>query len=221
MILTIGQALPALLLEQCQSAGTRDGLFVDGKTTAGWHARTLKQNQQVKPVADINALLDKVSATLLANELVRVAARPKSVVRLQISRYQQGMYYGEHVDDALIDGERTDLSFTLFLSPADAYQGGELIINDPSAERAFKLDAGDMLLYPSNTLHKVAPVSAGERLVIVGWIRSLIRDPAQRELLFDLERSITQLRIADQAGHAETLTLLLKTRSNLLRMWAD
>lgn len=221
MILPIGQVLPPPLLDQCQQTAKRHELYTDGNTTAGWHARTLKQNQQIRPGAGINSLLQQVSAALLAHELIRVAARPKSMVRLQFSRYQQGMFYGEHVDDAMMDGERTDLSFTLFLSPSADYQGGELIINEPSAERAFKLDAGDLLLYPSNTLHKVAPVISGERRVIVGWIRSLIRDPAQRELLFDLERSITQLRAADQAAQAETLTLLLKTRSNLLRMWAD
>lgn len=218
MILPIGQILPTPLLARCQQTAAQTELFADGKTTAGWHARTLKNNQQAKPAADISALLNDVRAALMAHELMRAAARPKSVVRLQISRYQQGMYYGEHVDDAIMDGERTDLSFTLFLTPADDYQGGELIINEPAAERAFKLNAGDLLLYPSNTLHQVAPVTDGERLVIVGWIRSLIRDPAQRELLFDLERSITQLRSGDQA---ETLALLLKTRSNLLRMWTD
>lgn len=221
MILPIGQILPTALLERCQSLGRRDELFSDGKASAGWHARTLKQNQQIKPGAAIGSVLDDVRAALMQHELIRAAARPKSVVRLQISRYQEGMYYGEHVDDAIMDGERTDLSFTLFLTPAEDYQGGELIINEPAAERAFKLDAGDLLLYPSTTLHKVAPVTGGERLVIVGWIRSLIRDPAQRELLFDLERSISQLRSSDQPAQADTLALLLKTRSNLLRMWAD
>jgi PKHD-type hydroxylase len=224
MILPIGQLLSAQLLEMCQLLGQRDELFTDGKNTAGWHARELKHNLQARPEAEVKNLLNKVSAELMAHELMRVAARPKSIVRLMISRYKPGMYYGEHVDDAIMDAERTDLSFTLFLTPAQDYEGGELIINEPAAERAFKLDAGSLLLYPSTSLHSVAQVTQGERLVIVGWIRSLIRDPAQRELLFDLERAITQLRSGPKSADdnmTETLSLLLKTRSNLLRLWAD
>ena len=129
------------------------------------------------------------------------------------------MSYGSHVDDAMMNGARTDLSFTLFLNEPAEYEGGELIIDDPAAERPFKLSAGSMLLYPSNTLHRVKEVSSGERLVIVGWIRSLIRDPGQREVLFDLDRTIAAIR--NKPESAELLPLLLKSRSNLMRMWME
>lgn len=156
---------------------------------------------------------------IAGHELIQAAARPKAIIRLLLSRYDEGMHYGNHVDDAMMDGQRTDLSFTVFLSDPESYDGGELVVDEPATERPFKLAAGAMLLYPSNTLHQVMPVTRGQRLVLVGWIRSLIREPAQRELLFDLERSIAQLRNApDQTG---ALALLLKSRSNLLRMWAD
>ncbi len=219
MILPIGQILPPELLQRCQAMAQREELFVDGKTTAGWYARRVKHNQQARPDHAVQSLLDDISTVLLGHELVQAAARPKTLVRLLLSRYQPGMAYGEHVDDALMDRQRTDLSLTLFLTPPASYEGGELIINDASADRAFKLDAGDMLLYPSTTLHQVAPVTRGQRLVIVGWIRSYIRDAARRELLFDLERSIAALR--SDPAQQPTLALLLKSRSNLLRMWVE
>lgn len=220
MILPIAGLLSPELLERCQALGQRDALFVDGRASAGWYARRVKHNQQARPGDNaLQSVLDEVCTALLAHEMVVAAARPKTLVRLLLSRYQPGMSYGEHVDDAIMDGQRTDLSFTLFLSPLHSYEGGELVINDTAEDRAFKLDAGQMLLYPSTTLHRVAPVTRGERLVIVGWIRSYVRDAAQRELLFDLERSIADLR--NDAAHQQTLTLLLKSRSNLLRMWAQ
>ncbi|MEC8859516.1 MAG: Fe2+-dependent dioxygenase [Pseudomonadota bacterium] len=219
MILPIGQTLPDHLLKSLRELAADVTQFIDGASTAGWHARTLKRNLQAKPSPLVSRLLRQTGDALLANELVQAAARPKAIVRLLLSRYEPGMEYGLHVDDAIIDGQRTDLSFTLFLSAADSYDGGELVIDESSAERSFKLDAGGLLLYPSTTLHRVSPVTRGQRLVIVGWIRSLVRDPAQREILFDLERSITQLR--QQADQQATLALLLKSRSNLLRMWSE
>ena len=137
-----------------------------------------------------------------------------------LSRYDSGMHYGAHVDDALMSGQRTDLSFTIFLSGTDEYEGGELVIDEPAAERPYKLDAGNMLLYPSSTLHRVEPVSKGSRLVLVGWIRSYVRCPQQREILFDLERAIAHLR-PQQEQQRQALELLLKSRSNLLRQWAE
>jgi len=213
MILPIGSALPPSLLQAARDLATQDALFVDGANTAGWYARPLKKNMQAKPAPAVSKLLRQIGDVISSHELVQAAARPKSVVRLLLSRYGSGMEYGAHVDDAIMDGQRTDLS------DPDSYQGGELMIDEPSADRAFKLDAGSLLLYPSTTLHRVAPVTSGQRLVIVGWIRSLIRDPGQREILFDLERSIAQLR--QQSEQREVLSLLLKSRSNLLRRWAE
>lgn len=219
MILPVAGALSPALIKSCRQLASDDALFVDGRSTAGWHARQHKHNLQAQATGPVATLMKELTTAIAGHELIQAAARPKNIIRLLLSRYDEGMHYGNHVDDAIMDGQRTDVSFTVFLSNPDSYDGGELVIDEPSAERPFKLAAGDLLLYPSNTLHQVLPVTRGQRLVLVGWIRSLIREPAQRELLFDLERSIAQLRgVADQG---DALALLLKTRSNLLRMWAD
>src|SRR5262249_55980935 len=127
--------------------------------------------------------------------------------------------YGVHVDDALIGGIRTDISFTLFLSAPESYEGGELIIDTSAGEEAFKLGAGSILTYPATTLHRVAPVTRGERLVAAGWVRSFIRDPARRELLFDLETA--RRRLFDAQGKTWEGDLLAKCAANLTRLWCE
>lgn len=224
MLLQIANALPPGLLKDSQLLGTEDSLFADGRSTAGWHARERKHNLQARAESRVATVLQQVELALLRHELVVAAARPQRIVRLLLSRYDEGMHYGTHVDDALMDGQRTDLSFTVFLSPPDAYEGGSLVIDEPGAERAFRLGAGEMLLYPSSTLHRVEPVTRGTRLVLVGWIRSYLRSGEAREILFDLERTIALLRAKPESqtsAYTAELELLLKTRSNLLRMWAE
>lgn len=220
MLLQIAQVLPPALLAQCQVLAEAGAQFVDGKETAGWHARERKHNLQARPDAALKAVFAQVEKALLAHELLIAAGRPKAIVRLLLSRYETGMSYGAHVDDAIMGGQRTDLSFTLFLNAPDRYEGGSLVIDEPAGERAFKMEPGALLLYPSTSLHRVEPVSSGTRLVIVGWIRSLVRDAQEREILFDLERIIAAQR-AKQTQDGATLELLLKTRSNLLRRWAQ
>ncbi len=220
MLLQIAQVLPPALLSQCLALAESGAQFVDGKQTAGWHAKQRKNNLQARPDAALKTAFAQVEKALLAHELVAAAGRPKSIVRLLLSRYETGMSYGTHVDDAIMSGQRTDLSFTLFLNAPEQYEGGSLVVDEPAGERAFKLDAGSMLLYPSTTLHRVEPVTSGKRMVIVGWIRSLVRDAQEREILFDLERVIA-LQRAKQEQDATTLELILKTRSNLLRKWAE
>lgn len=220
MLLQISQAISPDLLAQCQAFAKDGASFVDGRNTAGWHARERKHNLQARPCTNVDALLQQVENALLQHELVAAAARPKTIIRMLMSRYDKGMSYGAHVDDAIIQGQRTDLSFTLFLSPPERYEGGALVIDEAAGERAFRMDAGAMLLYPSTTLHRVEEVISGERLVIVGWIRSYIASAQDRELLFDLERIIAMHR--QQTGSEDAaLELLLKTRSNLLRRWAQ
>lgn len=220
MLLQIAQVLTPTLLEQCLSLAQTGAQFVDGKQTAGWHAKERKNNLQARPDVALKAVFAQVEKALLGHQLVNAAARPKAIVRLLLSRYQAGMSYGTHVDDAIMSGQRTDLSFTLFLNAPEQYEGGSLVIDEPAGERAFKMEPGSMLLYPSTSLHRVEPVTSGERLVIVGWIRSLVRDAQEREILFDLERIIAAQR-AKQAADDPALELLLKTRSNLLRKWAE
>lgn len=220
MMLEIPNLLNADTLEAIQEIAARDELFADGKTTAGWYARDRKHNLQAGDGGLVAGLLKKVEQTLLQHHLVQIATRPRNIVRLMLSRYDAGMFYGNHVDDALMDGQRTDVSFTLFITPPESYQGGALVIDDTAGERHVKLNAGSLFLYPSSNLHRVEAVTQGSRLVVVGWLRSYIRDAYQREILFDLDRTVHTLRDAD-VGRDETLTLLLKSRSNLLRLWSE
>ncbi|MGB3315799.1 MAG: Fe2+-dependent dioxygenase [Albidovulum sp.] len=192
--------------------------FADGRATAGKIAREIKANDQAVPSPGLEAIQTKVTTALMAHPVFTSAARPKAMTKLILSRYREGQTYGMHVDDALMQGLRTDLSFTLFLNDPDSYEGGALIIADTAEERAFKLAPGDLILYPSTALHRVEPVTAGTRLCIVGWVQSWIRDAGQREILFDLDRSIAEVHARE--GKSALLDTLTKTRSNLIRMWA-
>jgi PKHD-type hydroxylase len=193
--------------------------FDDGRATAGRFVQTVKANDQAAASPDRDALLARVEQALAAHPVFRSAARPRALTRLILSRYRQGQTYGLHVDDALMQGLRTDLSFTLFLSDPATYDGGALIIEDHFESRAIKLAAGDLILYPSTSLHQVEPVTRGERLAVVGWVQSLIRDAGQREILFDLDQSV-EASFAD-TGKSPQFDRLARTRSNLLRMWAE
>jgi PKHD-type hydroxylase len=200
-------------------AATDDLDFADGSETAGHIARTIKANDQARPSPGLDAIRGKVAASLSQNQVFASAARPKAMTPLIVSRYRQGQTYGMHVDDALMAGVRTDLSFTLFLCDPESYEGGALVIADTAEERAFKLQAGSLLLYPSTSLHRVESVTDGTRICIVGWVQSWIRDAAQREILFDLDRAIADSLARE--GKTALLDTLTKTRSNLIRMWAD
>ena len=211
------------LLTKAEVGALRDAAltlnFGDGRATAGAHARVVKANDQALPSPDLDAVLAKVETTLAASPLFRSAARPKALTRLVLSRYRPGQTYGLHVDDALMQGLRTDLSFTLFLAEPETYDGGALIIEDTFEARAIKPAAGDLILYPSTTLHRVEAVTRGERLAVVGWVQSLIRDGVPREILFDLDQAVDACFAAE--GKSAQFDRLAKTRSNLLRMWAE
>lgn len=193
--------------------------YDDGRKTAGRFVREVKANDQAAPSPARDAILDRVRTAILAHPVFRSAARPKALTPLMLSRYRPGQTYGLHVDDALMGGLRTDLSFTLFLAPPDSYDGGALVVEDPFESRAIKLSAGDMILYPATTLHRVEPVTRGERLAVVGWVQSLIRGAEQREILFDLDRAVETVFAAE--GKSPLFDTLAKSRSNLLRMWAE
>ena len=199
---------------QVMRAAAQSLPFQDGALTAGAVARTVKSNEQATPGPATQAVLDKVQSTLSAHPLFAAIAYPRAFARLMVTRTQAGGQYGPHVDNALIAGTRADLSFTLFLSDPQSYDGGELVIADRLEDRALKLPQGAAVIYPSNTLHHVAPVTRGARLVVVGWVQSWVADPARREILFDLWRAIEATQDPEQAR------LLSKSRSNLLRMWA-
>ena len=186
--------------------------FVDGKTTAGWHARLVKHNSQLSREATYHQDL---------KEFIRAALK-RIVHSILFSRYQVGMSYGSHIDNALMGGEdflRSDVSLTLFLSEPEAYEGGELVIEGVEGEQVFKLEAGSAIIYPSSTLHRVNPVTEGTRFVVVAWVQSLIRDVSQREILFDLD--IARRALFEKQGKTTEFDLISKSHANLLRRWAQ
>lgn len=193
--------------------------YEDGTRTAGALARRVKHNAQAAPSPGRDAVFAMVQDALLAHPMFQSAARPKAFVRLIASRYEGGQAYGTHVDDAIMAGGRTDISFTLFLSDPDTYTGGGLVMQDRAEDRMVRLPAGGLVLYPSDTLHRVEPVTDGTRFAIVGWVTSWLRDPRQREILFDLDAAVTDA--ANGGASPPQLDRLAQIRSNLLRMWAD
>ena len=198
--------------------------FQDGRATAGWHARTVKRNEQADAADEgVRALRSEVDQAIGRSTLFRMAARPRRRTPIRFSRYSDAMEYGNHVDDAVMDGPdgpvRTDVSFTLFLSEPDSYDGGELVTETTAGEQSYKLPAGSMVVYPSSTLHRVAPVTRGERVAAIGWAQSQVRDPAQREVLFDLDTA--RRRMFDREGKTEDFDAISKSLANLQRMWAE
>lgn len=193
--------------------------YEDGRSTAGWAAGLVKQNEQAAPDPAVDLWRDTIAAALAAHPLFRIAAQPKRIIGPMFSRYGIGDRYGAHVDEAILDGSRSDLAFTLFLSDPDSYDGGELVIDSPAGSDHHKHRPGSLVLYPAMSLHSVTPVTAGQRFAAVGWVRSLVRDPTQRELLFDLETARQSL--FRQAGKTPEFDRLSKCYVNLLRMWAE
>ena len=197
--------------------------FVDGKLTAGWHAKLVKNNQQLKAGTSQKELKAKISTALVKNALFQTTVRPKVIHSILFSRYNDGMSYDTHVDNALMKNNgsfcRSDISFTLFLNSPQDYEGGELTIEGVQEEQHYKLDAGSAIIYPSTTLHRVNPVTKGTRLVVVGWVQSVIRDASDREILFDLETA--RRAIFAKSGKTPEFDLISKSIANLLRKWAE
>ncbi len=219
MQIVIGNVLSADETETVRAALAR-ARFVDGTATAGFAARTVKHNRQAAGSdASLAAIRKLVAERILGNEVFRLAVRPKVLSPLLFSRYETGMHYGSHVDDALMDGMRTDVSFTLFLSDPASYDGGDLVIESAAGEETFKLDPGALVAYSATSLHRVADVTRGARLAAVGWARSFVRDPARRELLFDLDTA--RRRLFAREGKSAEFDLISKSFSNLLRMWVE
>jgi PKHD-type hydroxylase len=192
--------------------------FASGKATAGWYARDVKDNEQSKSPAAL-AAMEQAKAALMAHAVFVSAARPKSFVKTLVSRYRPGMHYGTHVDDALMAGTRTDMSFTLFLSDPRSYDGGELVVEAQDGESDVKLEAGSVVLYQTTSLHRVNEVTRGERLAIVGWVRSFIRSAEQREVLFELDQAVAMLKAS--GAERALMNTTMKVRNSLTRMWAE
>jgi PKHD-type hydroxylase len=218
MILSIADVLSPAEVADVR-AGLATARFEDGRASAGWAARLVKDNQQATDGPDLERVRSLIEARLLAHVVFVLAARPKHLLGPVFSRYAEGQVYGAHVDDALMAGMRTDLSFTLFLSQPQSYDGGALVLDTTAGEQILKLPAGSLALYPASTLHRVEMVLRGERLAAVGWVRSFIRDPLRRELLFDLETA--RRRLFDREGKTPEGDLLAKCAANLFRLWCD
>lgn len=222
MILTLAEAVNEAALSQMLElvAGAE---FVDGRQTAGVALSETKRNEQVdSSSASLQAVTDVLLEALKVNESFRNAVYPKQLHSVLISRYRPGMAYGPHVDNALMGSDvlwRTDLSLTLFLNEPDDYEGGELCLESGSGEIRFKLPAGHMICYPTSDLHQVRKVTRGERLVVVGWIQSHIRDGRAREALWDLAQARED--IYQREGKSRAYDLVNKTHTNLLRRWAE
>ncbi|WP_169567196.1 Fe2+-dependent dioxygenase [Sneathiella limimaris] len=197
--------------------------FVDGRKTAGFRAKQVKKNEQMDSGSDAKKELNKlVIDRLMASTEFQRFAFPKKIRPPLISRYNPGMEYGYHVDDALMGKNpktRTDISVTVFLNNPDDYEGGELEMDSPFGPQTIKLPAGCAVAYPSLTLHRVAPVTKGERLVAVTWLESYIRDPHKREILRDLD--LVRRALHKSKKDAPETDLAFKSYANLQRMWSE
>lgn len=200
--------------------------WVDGKVTAGVQSAQVKANRQLdedNPLA--RQLGELILRRLSDNALFMSAALPKRIYPPLFNRYGGGEAFGFHVDNAIrgIKGVRervrTDLSATLFLADPASYDGGELVIRDTFGEQRVKLPAGHLLLYPGSSLHRVEPVTRGERLASFFWIESLVREDSQRQMLLDMDVAIQ--RLTAQGADDQSLLELTGVYHNLLRRWSD
>lgn len=225
MMLHIPEVLtPAQVAEIRQALSTAE--WVDGRTTVGAQGAQVKRNRQLPEQSAVGLELGQIILkTLVGNPLFFAAALPMRYMPPLFNCYEGGEQYGFHVDGAVrsIPGSnlslRTDLSCTLFLCEPEEYDGGELIVSDTYGEHEVKLPAGDMILYPSSSLHKVEPVTRGARICSFFWVQSMIADDARRALLFTLDQDIQKLRT--KLGDCEEVVSLTGCYHNLLRTWGN
>lgn len=199
--------------------------WIDGRATTGDQGAKVKNNQQIDTRTPLYQTLQaQVLDALNNNPLFFSAALPRTISPPLFNRYRQEETYGFHVDGAVRSHPssgwmRTDLSATLFLCAPESYDGGELVINDTYGQHRVKLPAGDLVLYPSSSLHCVTPVTRGERVASFMWLQSMIRNDQQRAMLFELDKNIQSLRA--RYGEGEEVLSLLNMYHNLLRSWSE
>ena len=225
MLLRVPEVLSPAELARCRAI-VEGADWADGKITAGTQSEQVKNNRQLPEDAPASHAARAVVLDALGRSALFITgALPKKTYPPLFNRYDVGMGFGAHVDGAIrmVPGAgirmRADISTTVFLTEPGAYDGGELVIEDTFGSQSVKLAAGDLILYPASSVHRVEPVTRGCRLAAFFWVESMVRDDAQRRLLFDLDMSILTLRGTD--GDTPPVVKLTGCYHNLLRMWAD
>ena len=195
----------------------QEDLWEDGKKTAGSYASKVKNNLQLNRNSELSKkYAELIKRKILSNPLIKSFALPKLIHGIMFTKSQKDMHYGRHVDNPFMSTGRSDLSFTISLTHQDSYEGGELLIETINSENKFKLNAGEIIIYPSTYLHSVEEIKNGERIVCIGWIESYVKSIEEREYLFDLDAGAKGLLA--QHGRSDELDLIFKAYSNLLRL---
>ena len=212
---------PLLLDEEIKilktNLSSKESDWEDGKKTAGSLASKVKNNLQLNRNSDISKKnAGFIVKKLLTNTLIKSFALPKKIHGIMFTKSSKGMKYGRHVDNAYMSSGRADLSFSIFLNKKNSYAGGELVIENINTENKFKLNDGEIIIYPSTYLHSVEEITNGERLVCVGWIESYVKSIEEREYLFDIDAGARG--ILAKFGRSDELDLIFKSYSNLLRV---
>lgn len=223
MMLQIPDVLNPAQLDTVRTLLSR-ARFVDGKLSAGMAAKRVKDNEELaSDASEITQLNNIVMGSLVKHPMYQNGALPTRIAVPFYARYTAGKHYGDHVDDPIMGppGQRyrSDVSITVFLNEPDEYVGGELTIRTAFGDRQVKLKAGDAVMYPSASLHHVAEVTGGERLVAVTWLQSMIRDPAKRELLYEMN-TVREKLLSEYSDMEEGKKLDI-CYANLIRMWAE
>jgi len=224
MLLHIPDILDREQLRQLRTA-LEAADWTDGRETVGEQGAQVKRNRQLPDASPLRRQLGEVVLAALAKSpLYHAATLPLRTLPPRFNRYEGGGEYGMHVDGSVMampNGEqlRSDISCTLFLSEPDDYDGGELIVSDTYGEHEVKLPAGDAIIYPSSSLHRVQPVTRGARLAAFFWVQSLVRDDNRRRLLYELDASIQ--RLVATGADRDAVLQLTGTYHNLLRQWAE
>ncbi|WP_169392046.1 MULTISPECIES: Fe2+-dependent dioxygenase [Psychrobacter] len=234
MLHVIENVVPLEIIKQIRTMlESHNADWQDGKQTAGASAKNQKDNLQLaRSSPNYEKIAEVCLKALKQHPVFMSAALPKMILPPLFSCYENGQHYGNHVDNAILphpitnEPLRSDLSLTLFLSDPDSYEGGELIVEDSFGSHQIKLAAGDAILYPATSLHRVNAVTSGKRLALVTWIQSLVRSHEQRQILHDLDISHILLRQKLQSmgameSVAREIEALNKSYHNLLRLWAD
>ena len=226
MLLHIPQVLTLAQVTEIRQLLDTTEHWTNGRQSAGSQAQKIKNNLQLDVHSELyQAISSAILNTLKQQLLIQSAALPKHILRPMLNCYQDSGNYGNHVDNAVQYSSetgqpvRTDVSITLFLSNPDEYEGGELVVEDSYGTHEVKLNAGDAILYPATSLHRVEPVTAGKRIAAFTWIQSMVKDDWQRTMLFNLDMTIMQLR--QKYGETEEAISLTSHYHNLLRQWGD